>query len=411
MSTEISTEKVFNPREERRKILKSPNYNRMGFKEEKADVEEMMVKEFTSPLVAELRANKGTIVRGDITVRLAEYYGFCWGVERAVAMAYEARSHFPDKTIHITNEIIHNPQVNERLDEMNIKFMQGGIGKKDYSVVQDGDVVILPAFGATIQEMKFLDDKGVQIVDTTCPWVSKVWNAVDSHRKKGQTSVIHGKYAHEETIATASFCDDYIIIKDLDEAEYVADYIVNGGNKEEFMRKFRNAVSKGFDPDVNLKKVGLANQTTMYKRETKAIGRIFEVAMLKKFGPAVLGEHYAEFDTICDATQERQDAVTDLVAEKDIDFILVVGGFDSSNTAHLKEIPEKFEVESFHIDRAERIAANNAIEHRLTNGDVVVTEGFLKKGPMTIGVTSGASTPDKSLEDALERIFMIHKLL
>jgi 4-hydroxy-3-methylbut-2-enyl diphosphate reductase len=203
----------------------------MGFKEEKDEVAGMMASEFTSPLVAELRANNGKIKRGDVTIKLAEFYGFCWGVERAVAMAYQARSHFPDKTIHITNEIIHNPQVNERLHEMDIKFMDGKSGAKDYSKVNNGDVVILPAFGATIQEMKLLDEKGVQIVDTTCPWVSKVWNAVDAHIKKGQTSVIHGKYAHEETIATASFCDNYIIVKDLSEAEYVAKYITEGGDK------------------------------------------------------------------------------------------------------------------------------------------------------------------------------------
>ena len=421
-----------NPRDERRRILKSENYNRMGFKEEKQGVEDIMVKEFTSELVKELRANKGNqeyirhflglllyslfvvtgvLVRGDITVKLAEFYGFCWGVERAIAMAYEARNHFPEKKIHITNEIIHNPEVNEKLFAMDIKFLKGDIGKKDYSPVQKGDVVILPAFGATIQEMSMLDEKGVQIVDTTCPWVSKVWNAVDSHRKNEQTSVIHGKYAHEETIATASFCDDYIIIKDMAEAEYVTNYIVSGGNKEEFMKKFANSVSKGFDPDIHLKKVGLANQTTMYKRETKEIGRLFEVSMLKKYGPAALSQHYAEFDTICDATQERQDAVTDLVGDKSIDFILVVGGFDSSNTAHLKEIPEKFEVPSFHIDRAERIRPDNSIEHRESDGALHVQTNFLKKGKLTIGVTSGASTPDKSIEDALERIFMIHKLL
>jgi 4-hydroxy-3-methylbut-2-enyl diphosphate reductase len=329
-------------------------------------------------------------------------------------MAYEARAHFPDKTIHITNEIIHNPEVNERLHGMDIKFLEGGIGSKDYSTVTTGDVVILPAFGATIQEMSMLDERGVQIVDTTCPWVSKVWNAVDSHRKMGQTSIIHGKYAHEETIATASFCEDYIIIKDMVEAEYVTKYILEGGDKAEFMRKFSNAVSKGFDPDVHLKKVGLANQTTMYKRETKEIGRLFEVTMLKKFGPSALSEHYSEFDTICDATQERQDAITDLVNANDtekLDFILVVGGFDSSNTAHLKEIPEKAHIESYHIDRADRIRADNSIEHRLVDGTVTVAKNFLKKGKVTIGVTSGASTPDKSLEDCIEKIFLMSKLM
>jgi len=411
-TTESSLDTTLNPREERRRILGSEKYNRLGFKEEKLEVKEMMVSEFSSPLIAELRANGGKLTRGDITIKLAEYYGFCWGVERAVSMAYEARSHFPNQKLHITNEIIHNPQVNERLHDMNVNFINNKNGVKDFNAVENGDVVILPAFGATIQEMQLLDQKGVQIVDTTCPWVSKVWNAVDKHRAKGQTSVIHGKWAHEETIATASFCQDYLIVKDIEEAEYVARYITEGGNKEEFLAKFKNAVSKGFDPDVHLKKVGLANQTTMYKRETKAIGRLLEKAMLKKYGPADLAEHYAEFDTICDATQERQDALSELVAPgNDLDFVLVVGGFDSSNTAHLKEIPEKFGVKAYHIDRADRIHADNSIEHRTEHGEIVVTNGFLRPGKMTIGVTSGASTPDKFFEDSIERLFLLHKLL
>lgn len=416
MAAETQTEVKINPREERRRILGSENYNRMGFKEEKAEVKDMMVSEFSSPLIAEIRANNGTITRGDLTIILAEFYGFCWGVERAVSMAYEARSHFPDKKLHITNEIIHNPQVNERLHDMEVNFIENNGGVKNFDAVDKGDVVILPAFGATIQEMQLLDQKGVQIVDTTCPWVSKVWNAVDSHRKKGQTSVIHGKYSHEETIATASFCEDYIIVKDMEEAEYVAKYITEGGNKVEFMEKFKNAVSKGFDPDVHLKKVGLANQTTMYKKETKAIGRLMEMAMLKKFGPQEIGERYAEFDTICDATQERQDALLDIVApeavaKSGLDFVLVVGGFDSSNTAHLKEIPEKFGVPAYHIDRAVRIRPDNSIEHRSEHGDVVVTPNFLRPGKLTVAVTSGASTPDKFFEDAIEQMVMLHKLL
>lgn len=413
-STETS-EEVISPFNKRRLIQKEPLYNRMGFKEQKAQVAEAMKTGYSSSLVAELRENGGSITRGDVTIKLAEYYGFCWGVERAIAIAYEARAQFPDKTIHITNEIIHNPEVNENLADLNIKFLPGELGKKNYDNVKEGDVVILPAFGAQLEEMSLLTDRKVQIVDTTCPWVSKVWSAVDQHQKKGLTSIIHGKWAHEETIATASFCSDYIIVKDKAEAEYVADYIISGGNREEFLEKFKNAMSAGFDPDVHLKKVGLANQTTMYKRETKQIGRIFEVAMLKAYGPEKLSENYVEFDTICDATQERQDAVTEIVDNHakgdEVDFVLVVGGFDSSNTAHLKEIPEHANVKNYHIDRAERITADNTIEHRLVNGDIVVEKGFMKKGKVTIGVTSGASTPDKSMEDALERILMLSKLL
>lgn len=180
-------------------------------------------------------------------------------------------------------------------------------GGKDLETIKDGDVVILPAFGASLEEMKTLDDKNVQVVDTTCPWVSKVWNTVDKHTKKQFTSVIHGKWAHEETVATASFCDKYLVVKSMAEAEYVAAYIANGGgDKAEFMEKFKNAMSAGFDPDVDLVKVGLANQTTMYKRETRDIGKLFEKTLMEKYGPAEVGEHWMAFDTICDATQERQ---------------------------------------------------------------------------------------------------------
>jgi 4-hydroxy-3-methylbut-2-enyl diphosphate reductase len=195
-------------------------------------------------------------------------------------------------------------------------------------------------FGASIDEMRYLNQKNVQVVDTTCPWVSKVWNAADKHIVSGKTTLIHGKWAHEETIATASMCEDYLIVKDKTEAQYVIDYISNGENKEDFLEKFKNAMSKGFDPDTHLTKIGLANQTTMYKKETKQIGRMFEQAMLEKFGPANLGDHYAEFDTICDATQERQDAVTDLVSgDEKMDFVLVfevcgVGAVEPSYHKH-----------------------------------------------------------------------------
>jgi 4-hydroxy-3-methylbut-2-enyl diphosphate reductase len=237
-------------------------------------------------------------------------FGFCWGVERSIALAYEAVEHFPGKTIHITNELIHNPEVNDKLHDMNVKFIEkvpteDNPNAKNFETIGDGDVVILPAFGASFEEMEYLDRKNVQVVDTTCPWVSKVWNTVDKHQKEGHTSIIHGKYGHEETVATTSFCEDYICVKNMEEAEMVADYIVNGGDKEAFLKHFSKAVSKGFDPDVHLKKVGLANQTTMYKKETRAIGQLLQKAMIKKYGPVDAQAHYMEFDTICDATQVR----------------------------------------------------------------------------------------------------------
>ena len=235
-------------------------------------------------------------------------------MERSIALAYEAVEHFPNRKVHITNELIHNPEVNENLKNMNVQFIEKNPtaedpNAKNFATVGEGDVVILPAFGASLEEMLYLDQKNVEIVDTTCPWVSKVWNTVDKHQKAGHTSIIHGKYEHEETVATVSFCEDYICIKSMKEAEMVADYMVNGGDKEKFMKHFSKAVSKGFDPDTMLNKIGLANQTTMYKKETRAIGQLLQKTMMKKFGPQNVKEHYMEFDTICDATQVRMCAV------------------------------------------------------------------------------------------------------
>ena len=259
------------------------------------------------------------------------------------------------------------------------------------------------------------------MVDTTCPWVSKVWNAVDAHQRKGLTSIIHGKYEHEETIATTSFCEDYICVKNMDEAHMVADYILaepDQRDKDAFLQYFVHAISEGFDPDTMLEKVGLANQTTMYKKETKAIGQLFQKALMQQHGPAEIDTHYMEFDTICDATQERQDAVSELVdnaTEYGLDFILVVGGWDSSNTAHLLEIPHHAGIRSFHINRAECITADNTITHRTVAGEIV-TEPFLltleddAAKDVVLGVTSGASTPDGSVQDALGQIFLLKQM-
>jgi 4-hydroxy-3-methylbut-2-enyl diphosphate reductase len=293
-------------KEKRLEYIKSPTFHRQGFKEVRDNVEKSMGEQFKSGLVDELKSNDYVITKDGVTVHLAKDFGFCWGVERSIALAYEAVEHFPNKKVHITNELIHNPEVNDRLHDMNVQFIEKvNDSTKDFSTVGDGDVVILPAFGASFEEMSLLHSKNVDIVDTTCPWVSKVWNTVDKHQKEGLTSIIHGKYAHEETVATVSFCEEYICVKDMKEAEMVADYIVNGGDKTQFLTYFEKAVSKGFDPDTMLRKVGLANQTTMYKKETRAIGQMMQKAMMKKYGPVDAKDHYQEFDTICDATQVR----------------------------------------------------------------------------------------------------------
>lgn len=407
---------TFDARAFRRSLNKTGRYTRQPINDPVSLglMEEHGVGYSSMGLVAQMREQGNVWKQGDVTVKLAEAYGYCWGVERAVQMAYEARQAYPGQKLHITNEIIHNPRVNERLKEMDIGFIDTGEnGYKDFSNVEQGDVVILPAFGASVQEMKLLNDRGVQIVDTTCPWVSKVWNAVDNQARKGHTSIIHGKWAHEETIATASFAGTYLVVKDIKEAEYVCDYIVNGGDKAEFLAKFTNAMSDGFDPDVDLVRVGMANQTTMLKGETEAIGKLLEKTMMKKYGPANLQEHFMIMDTICDATQERQDAVYDLTGHQDdatrrLDMMIVVGGFNSSNTSHLQEIGEMKDIPSFWVDSASRIdIENNTITHKLAHGELVETSSWLPEGPVMIGVTSGASTPDRAVEDVLESVFKI----
>lgn len=386
----------------KRSLQHSENYHRRGFGHQ-AEVATQLQSEYQSNLIQQIRDRNYSLTIGDVTIRLAEAFGFCWGVERAVAMAYETRQHFPTEQIWITNEIIHNPSVNQRLKEMNVKFIEAEAGQKDFSGIGQGDVVILPAFGASVQEMLLLNDLGCKIVDTTCPWVSKVWNTVEKHKKGDFTSIIHGKYNHEETVATSSFAGKYLIVLNMTQAEYVANYILHGGNRDEFMAKFGNACSAGFDPDVDLERVGIANQTTMLKGETELIGKLFERTMMQKYGPQFLNEHFQSFNTICDATQERQDAMFGLVEEK-LDLMLVVGGFNSSNTAHLQEIAEERHIPSYHIDCVERILNGQQIEHRELDGNLKITENWLPAGQITIGVTSGASTPDKVVEDAIAKI-------
>jgi 4-hydroxy-3-methylbut-2-enyl diphosphate reductase len=390
----------------------SAQYFRKGFGL-KDEVEQELKSEYQSELIASIRANGNTLVRGNITIKLAQAFGFCWGVDRAVSMAYETRRHFPDRRIWITNEIIHNPVVNDNLRAMDIQFVPlQSDGEKDFSGIEQGEVVILPAFGASVQEMQRLESKNCQIVDTTCPWVSRVWNRVAKYEQIDFTAIVHGKYNHEETIATSSRSKNYLVVQNLPEATFVCNYILNGGDRESFLRKFKAACSEGFDPDLHLERVGVANQTTMLKGETQQIGKLFEQTMIKKFGPEHLDQHFlSPGDTICDATQERQDAMLDLVdAEKQesLDLILVIGGFNSSNTGHLQEIAETRNLPSYHIDGPDCIGPGNTIRHKkLHVEEYQTTHNWLVAGAVTIGVTAGASTPDQVIAEVLEKTFSV----
>ncbi len=399
----------------KRSLHHSERYNRRGFGLGD-QVAGTLEQAYQSDLIAALRANGYELREGRLTVRLAEAFGFCWGVERAVAMAYETRRHYPSERIWITNEIIHNPSVNAHLREMDVQFIQVEQGVKDFSDVASGDVVILPAFGATVQEMQLLNERGCHIVDTTCPWVSKVWNTVEKHKKHAFTSIIHGKVKHEETLATSSFAGTYLVVLDLAEAQMVCDYILaseagaspSPEQRRAFMERFAKACSPGFDPDRDLVRLGVANQTTMLKSETEEIGRLFERTMLRRYGPAELSEHFLAFNTICDATQERQDAMFALVDEP-LDLMVVIGGYNSSNTTHLQEIAISRGIRSFHIDTPERIGPGNRITHKPLGAELETVQDFLPEGPIRVGITSGASTPDRVVEDVIQMLIALSK--
>jgi 4-hydroxy-3-methylbut-2-enyl diphosphate reductase len=391
-------------------LTTNPKYHRKGFGL-KEQIQADLSREYESELIASIRTNNNCLTQNGITVKLAQAFGFCWGVDRAVSMAYETRRQFPDRKIWITNEIIHNPLVNSKLRQMDIGFVPvKNDGEKDFSLISQGDVVILPAFGASVDEMQLLESKLCEIVDTTCPWVSRVWTRVDKYKRAEFTAIIHGKYNHEETIATSSRARHYLIVQNVQEAEWVCSYILNGGDKHEFVARFKDACSTGFDPDEQLQRLGVANQTTMLQSDTEQIGKLFERTMLRKYGATKIDEHFlSPGDTICDATQERQDAMLKLV-EEPLDLVIVIGGYNSSNTGHLHEIAVERGLTAYHIDGADCIGPGNTLKHRPVHQDTqVVLQPFLPEGELVIGITAGASTPDLVIAGVIERILEIRQ--
>jgi 4-hydroxy-3-methylbut-2-enyl diphosphate reductase len=401
-------------------------YYRRGFGLGK-QVEPVVQAEYHSSLVTQLRAAGNVETFGEsrnrVTIRLAESFGFCYGVDRAVDYAYQTRAQFPDRRILLVGEIIHNPHVNSRLEAMGITFLNPAEvgGRFDFSSIRPDDVVILPAFGVTVEDFARLREIGCSIVDTTCGSVLNVWKRVEQYARDGFTALIHGKHYHEETKATASQVfkyegGQYLVVYDMAEARLVMDYLEakpGALTREQFLAHFREKVSPGFDPDLHLLRIGCANQTTMLAGDSLAIAAELREALARRHGAEdgfSIDDHFRSFDTICSATQERQDAVLAMMEDPagPPDVMLVIGGYNSSNTNHLAVICSRY-TPTYHVADADRIdAGRGTIRFKPTGTPVntpeVEAEGWLHEGPITVGLTAGASTPNNKIGQAIELI-------
>jgi len=367
-----------------------------------------LAESYHSSLVARVKEDGYRFASGRLTVHLAREFGFCYGVDRAVDYAYQARTRFPDRTVFLTGEIIHNPHVNDKLRGLGIRFLSDPGESSDHLTADD--VVILPAFGVTIAMLADLSARGVTMVDTTCGSVLNVWKNVRRYGQDGFTSIIHGKYWHEETQATASqatasAAGRYLVVYDKPEAALVCDFIRGRGDAASLLAKFRDAASPGFDPDKDLSHVGLANQTTMLMSESLEIGDMFRDAMRERYGEAGLASRYRAFDTICSATQDRQDAVIQLLAAEPLDLMVVIGGYNSSNTCNLAHICAE-KVPTFHIAEPQCLVSPGEVRHKpVGRKEEITATGWLPAdAAVRIGLTSGASTPDNLVEQVIERL-------
>jgi len=374
-----------------------------------AAVQAEVLSHYRSDLVEKIRAQGHILSAGDLTVKLAKEFGFCYGVERAIDLAYAARRAYPDRRIFLLGEIIHNPEVNDQIKRMGIVTIAGKPKDEEINQLTPEDIVIIPAFGTEVATRKKLEEKGCLFVDTTCGDVMSVWKRVRQYSKDAVTSIIHGKAWHEETMATSSQArasgnGHYLVVFTLAETDYVCDYIVNGGNKAEFLSKFKGAYSEGFDPDVHLHAIGVANQTTMLRGETEEVQRRLKAAMARKYGNESLPQHFRFFDTICGATQDRQDALGKLL-QQPLQLLLVIGGYNSSNTSHLAEMGES-RLPTFFIKNAAKIKSDSLIVHYDQHKhQEIETVDWLPSGKITVGITAGASCPNNLIEDTIRRLF------
>ena len=375
--------------------------------------------DYHSVLVQQIISSGYRYQAGRLTIHLARVFGFCYGVDRAVDYAYQTRLKFADRPVYLTGEIIHNPYVNEKLRAAGVRFLSDPGEHAD--LLGPEAVVILPAFGVTIAALEQYERQGCTLIDTTCGSVLNVWKNVRLYAREGFTPIIHGKVRHEETQATASQAlkfpnGTYLVVLDRVEAGAVCDYIRYGNDREAFLARFRSVASANFDPDHDLQRVGLANQTTMLMSESLEIGKMFRQAMADRYGESDLVHRYRAFDTICSATQDRQDAVGALLDEHRLDLMMVVGGYNSSNTRNLARmcVPR---VPTYHIDDPDSIASAVALRHRPVDanepmpsrqpspaGEVIANDWLPPSGLVTVGLTAGASTPNNIIGQVIKRL-------
>ncbi len=384
-------------------------YFRKGFGL-KSEIAGRLTADYHSAVVEALKNNGYALTAGHLTFRLAREFGFCYGVDRAVEYAYESRTKFPDRRLFLVGEIIHNPHVNEKLRAMGITLLtQKAQGEFDFSEVSPNDVVIMPAFGVTIGDFERLRGIGCVLVDTTCGSVLNVWKRVESYARDGYTALIHGKHYHEETKATASQVmkypqGRYLVVFDMNEARMVCDYIEGSGDIEPLRAHFARAVSPGFDFERDLSRIGVANQTTMLSGESLAIAEEVKQSVARRYGVDALEEHFRSFDTICSATQERQDAVLALLQEP-LDLMIVVGGYNSSNTCHLAALVHQHGVPTFHIEDADAIdVSTGMIRYQPIGTKAEASSDNWLGSSRIIGITAGASTPNNKVGETIVRI-------
>ncbi len=401
--------------------MEGQKYYRKGFKM-RDNIQHLLNRDYRSEIVDNIRAQGNVLTAGDLTLRLAGEFGFCYGVDRAVDYAFQTREKFPDRRLYITGDMIHNASMNDRLREMGIEFLsQGFDGRPDekFDFLGPEDVVLLPAFGAPVDWVNRLRERGCIIVDTTCGSVLSVWKRVTRYAQRGFTSIIHGKYYHEETKATASQTHKdggngkYLVVRNLEETGYVVDFILGRMSAEELERKLGHGMSPGLDPKTDLERIGVANQTTMLMTETMAVGEMLRRAMIERYGEENLPEHFELFDTICSATQDRQDALMGLL-EHPLDVLIIVGGYNSSNTNNLAIIASERVPRSYHVASGDCIDGN-VIRHKppgtpLDPREEVEEEGWLPYGPVRVGLTAGASTPNSQIGLAIGRILEARNL-